>query len=215
MIRSANFFVRSLRSFSSFIILISHFIRVLLLVADGVDVVDGIDEGGELAAIQPEAGEVVVGQGALERGIAFFHGGEGGVDLDRDVALLGMLLDVGPAGGFRQVEDIFHGVERHLVEVFLLALRHELGAALFELVGDEFEEDQREHHVLVFGGLDAAAQLGGGFPEGFLEGFFGFFGGLFGNRFCRHRLLGRSFLGGFLFWHVTVVNWMGELRCEW
>lgn len=144
---------------------------VLLLVADGVDVVDGIDEGGELAAIQPEAGEVVVRQGALERGIALLHRGEGGVDLDRDVALLGMLLDVGPAGGLRQVEDILHGVELHHVEVFLLALCHQLGPALLEFVGDELEEDQREHDVLVFRGLDGAPQLGGGVPEGFLEGF--------------------------------------------
>ena len=65
---------------------------VLLLVLDGVDVVDGIDEGGELAAIEPEAGEVVVGQGTLERGVALLDGGEGGVDFDGDVALLGLLL---------------------------------------------------------------------------------------------------------------------------
>ena len=97
---------------------------VLFLVLYGVDVVDGIDEGGELADIEPEAGEVVVGQGALERGIALLDGGEGGVDLDGDVALLGLLLDVGPAGGLRQVEDILHGVELDHVEVVLLALRH-------------------------------------------------------------------------------------------
>jgi len=56
-------------------------------------------------------------------------------------------------------------------EVGLLTLRHQLGAALLELVGDELEEDQREHDVLVFRGLDAAAELVGGVPEGFLEGF--------------------------------------------
>ena len=147
---------------------------VLLLVADGVDVVDGIDEGGELAAIQPEAGEVVVRQGALERGIALLHRGEGGVDLDRDVALLGMLLDVGPAGCLRQVEDILHGVELHHVEVVVLAIGDQLGAALLEFVRNELEEDQREDDVLVFRRLDGAAQLGGSLPEGFLEGFRGF-----------------------------------------
>ena len=156
---------------------------VLLLVLDGVDVVDGIDEGGELADIEPEAGEVVVGQGALERGIAFLDVGEGGVDFYRDVALLGMLLDVGPAPGFRQVEDILHGVELHHVEVVLLALGHELGPSLLELVGDELEEDQREDDVLVLRRLDGAAKLVGGVPEGFFEGF----------------LFGRFFCGGFLF----------------
>lgn len=150
---------------------------VLFLVLDGVDVVDGIDEGGELAAIEPEAGEVVVGQGALERGIALLDVGEGGVDLEGDVALLGLLLDVGPAGRLRQVEDILHGVELDHVEVVLLALGHELGPALLELVGDELEEDQREDDVLIFRGLDGAAQLGGGVPERFLEGFGGFCSG--------------------------------------
>jgi hypothetical protein len=170
-----------LRSFSSFIILISHFIRVLLLVADGVDVVDGIDEGGELAAIQPEAGEVVVRQGALERGITRLHRGESGVDLDGDVALLGMLLDVGPAGGLRQVEDILHGVELDHVSVFLLPVRNQLGLALLELVRNELEEDQREDDVLVFRGLDRTAQLGRGVPEGFLEGFGVLGGGRLGS----------------------------------
>jgi len=143
---------------------------VLLLVLDGVDVVDGIDEGGELAAIEPEAGEVVVGQGVLERGIALLDGGEGGVDLDGDVALLGLLLDVGPAGGLGQVEDILHGVELmsaaaltlratlagcpcrsapfNHVEVVLLALGHELGPAFFKFIRDELEKDQREDDVV-------------------------------------------------------------------
>ena len=155
---------------------------VLLLVLDGVDVVDGIDEGGELAAIEPEAGEVVVGQGALERGIAFLYVGEGGVDLKGDVALLGMLLDVGPAGGLRQVEDILHGVELDHVEVVLLALGHQLGPALLKFVRDELEEDQRENDVLVFRRLDGAAKLVGGLPEGFFEGFLLLGGGfLFGG----------------------------------
>ena len=162
---------------------------VLFLILDGVDVVDGIDEGGELAAIEPEAGEVVVGQGALERGVAFLDVGKGGVDLEGDVALLGLLLDVGPAGGLRQVEDILHGVELHHVEVVLLALGHELGPAFFKFIRNELEEDQREDDVLVFRGLDGAAQLVGGVPEGFFEGFGGFGGG---RRFFRHSIINKK-----------------------
>ena len=94
-----------------------------------------------------------------------------------------MLLDVGPAGGLRQVEDILHGVELDHVEVVLLALGHQLGPALLELVGDELEEDQREDDVLVFRGLDGAAELGRGLPEGFLEGL----RGLWGRCFLRHE----------------------------
>ena len=147
---------------------------VLLLVLDGVDVVDRIDQGGELAAIQPEAGKVVVRQGTLERGIALLHRSEGGVDLDRDIVLLGVLLDVGPAGGLRQVEDILHGVELHHIDVGLLALRDQLSAALLELVRDELEEDQREDDMLIFGRLDRAPQLSRRFPKGFFKGFRGF-----------------------------------------
>jgi len=90
-----------------------------------------------------------------------------------------MLLDVGPAGGLRQVEDILHGVELDHVGVVILPVRNQLGAALLELVGDELEEDEREDDVLVFRGLDRATELVGGVPEGFLEGF-GRFGGVLG-----------------------------------
>ena len=47
-------------------------------------------------------------------------------------------------------------------------------ALLMPIVGNEFEEDQREDDVLVFRGLNAASQLVGGVPEGFLKGFRGF-----------------------------------------
>jgi hypothetical protein len=80
-----------------------------------------------------------------------------------------MLLDVGPAGGLRQVEDILHGVELDHVEVGLLALVDEFRPAGLELVGYELEEDEAEHHVLVLGGLDGTAQLVGGVPESLLE----------------------------------------------
>ena len=79
-----------------------------------------------------------------------------------------MLLDVGPAGGLRQVEDILHGVELHHVRILLLALGDQFRAAFLELIGDKLEKDQREDDVLVFCGFDAAAELGRGFPEGFL-----------------------------------------------
>ena len=70
------------------------------------------------------------------------------------------------------------------VEVVLLALGHELGPALLELVGDELEEDQREDDVLVLGRLNGAAEFVGSVPEGFFEGFRGFLGG--GFLFGRH-----------------------------
>ena len=117
------------------------------------------------------AGEVVVGQGAFEGGVVLLHEVEGGVDADGEVSLLGVLEELGPAGLLGQVEDVLHGVELDHVEVGLLALVDEFRPAGLELVGYELEKDEAEHHVLVLGGLDGAAQLVGGVPEGLLEAF--------------------------------------------
>ncbi len=104
-----------------------------------------------------------------------------------------MLLDVGPAGSLRQVEDILHRVELDHVEVVILALGDQLSTALLELVGDELEEDQREDDVLVFGRLDGAPELSGGFPEGFLKGYV----------FC--NLLGSFLLSYFSGGHKKII----------
>ena|GEM_PF-5364846 len=69
-----------------------------------------------------------------------------------------------PATRLRQVEDILHGVELDHVDVVVLALGQQLGAALLELIGDELEEDQREDDVLVFRGLNGATEFGRGVP---------------------------------------------------
>jgi hypothetical protein len=59
-----------------------------------------------VSKIIKRSGPVTLWQGVIERGIALLDVSEGGVNLDGDVALLGMLLNVGPAGGLRQVESI-------------------------------------------------------------------------------------------------------------
>ena len=94
-----------------------------------------------------------------------------------------MLLDVGPAGGLRQVEDILHGVELHHIDVGLLALRDQLSAALLELVRDELEEDQREDDMLIFGRLHRAPQLSSRLPKGFFKGFLCLSGGLLFSKY--------------------------------
>ena len=108
---------------------------------DGVDVVDGVDQGGQLAYIQPQTGEVVIGQRAFEGFVVLFHGVQGGVDLDSNVVLLGVLGNGVPAALFRQVEDVFHGVELHHVYIIALTFGDQLLFAVFKLVADEFEED--------------------------------------------------------------------------
>ena len=69
------------------------------------------------------------------------YGEQGGIDLDGDVVLLGVLDDVGPAGLFGQVEDVLHGVELYLVSVLPLALVDQLLLTRLKLVRGKFEED--------------------------------------------------------------------------
>ncbi len=103
---------------------------------------------------------------------------QGSINLDGNIILLGVFGDVIPTAEFRQVEGVGHGVELHHINKLGVAVCDQLGFALGELVADELQEDQRQHHVLVFRRFDAAAQLVGGGPERLLEAFF-FFGGGF------------------------------------
>ena len=73
-----------------------------------------------------------------------------------------------PAGISGDPEDALRLV---LVAVLLkaLALGHELGVLLLESVGDVLQEDEPEHHVLVFGRVDVAAHPIGSLPDLLLE----------------------------------------------
>ena len=123
-------------------ILIDPANNVLLFVLDGVDIVDGVDQGSQLADIQVKTGEIVVRQRALEGLVVFLHREKGGVNLDGNIILLGVFLDVAPAGFLRQVEDILHGVKLHNVDVFLFAFVNQLLPTLFKLVTGKFEKNQ-------------------------------------------------------------------------
>ncbi len=110
-------------------------------------------------------------QRTLERGIALFDCSQGRVDLDRDIVLLGVLLNLAPAGSLRQGEDVFHGVKLHHIGVLLLTLRHQLRPTLLKLVRNELQEDQAQDDVFIFGRLDAAPQPVCGIPQGLFEAF--------------------------------------------
>jgi hypothetical protein len=142
---------------------------ILGLVGHSVDVVDGVEKGGEFADIEIEAGEIVVGQGTLEGGVVLFHEGEGGVNPDGEISLLGILEQVGPAGLLGQVENIFHGIELHHIHEVLLTLVYKFRPAGDELIGYKLEKDQAKHDMLVLGRLDGTAQLIGGIPERLLK----------------------------------------------
>ena len=81
---------------------------------------------------------------------------QGGINLYGDVVLLCAPLDITPAGGFRQIKDVLHGVELHHVDIFFLAFCHEIRPALFKFIGNELEEDQAQDNVLVLGRFDAS-----------------------------------------------------------
>ena len=151
------------------------------LAGQGVDVLYAVDEGGKLFHLQPLSGEVVIGQGIGQRGVALFDGREGGVDEEGDIILLGAGAKIGPARGFGQEEDVVLLVEDIHLDKGLLACGDELFALGFELVADKFQEHQAQHYVLVFRGFHAATQLVGGVPEGLFKAFAGFLGGGFSH----------------------------------
>ena len=155
-----------------------------LLVAE-TDGADEIDEFAESALIEGFAG-VVLGEDAFEAGIVLFEGEHGFVEELADAGLLGGGLELGPASGFGNPEDVFGGV---FVAVLGVGVRLALegGVALLEGVGNVFEEDEAEDDVLVVGGVHVAAKLVGGLPEGLLEAEVGaVLGGLLFVFFARH-----------------------------
>ncbi|MNQ90751.1 hypothetical protein D3C85_1061040 [compost metagenome] len=166
----------------------------IAFIGEGVDVLDAVDQGGELGRVQPQAGEVVIGQGIGQRSVAFLDGREGGINNDGDIILLGAGTDVAPAGCFGQEEHVVLLVEHIHIDKGLLAVGDQLCALGLELVADKFEEHQAQHHVLVFRGFHAATQLVSGIPEGLFKAFTGFLGGCF-------------FRGG---GHVSVFSYSSE-----
>jgi len=140
--------------------------RAAFLVAEA-DGADEVDELAEAALIEGFTG-VVLGEDALEGGILFFDGEHGVVEELADAGLLGGGLQLRPAGGFGNPEDVFGGV---FVTVFGVSVRlgGESGVALLEGVRNVFEEDEAEDDVLVVGGVHIAAQLVGGLPKSLFE----------------------------------------------
>ena len=138
--------------------------------AGGICELDGADEVDELAeAVLVEVGAtVVLVQGALEAGVVPFEGDHGVVNELADGGELGIGLKEGPAGLFRNPEDIGGEV---LVLVLgigpseLALSRDELGMVLLEAVGDVLQEDETEDDVLVLGRVHVVAELIGGEPQ--------------------------------------------------
>lgn len=106
-------------------------------------------------------------------------------------------MQLEPAGGFGNPEDVFGGV---FVAVFGVGVGFggEDGVALFEGVRNVFEEDQAEDDMLVIGGVHIAAKLVGSLPESLFETEVGtvfrrFFGAVFAARHAREGLRGHHY----------------------
>ena len=117
---------------------------------------------------------VVAGEFPLEGRIVALDGQDGIVDHGGDVRLLGLIAEVRPSRLGRGPEDVLRHVFVAIFEEALLLRPGDAVLVQFELervapglerVGDVFEEEQAEDDVLVFGGIDRAAQLVGGLPE--------------------------------------------------
>ena len=124
-----------------------------------------------------EAGAgVVLGQDAFEARVVALDGDHGVVHGLADGGLLGVGLEVGPAGIGGHPEDVLglvfvrvFGIGPGVVALHAALPGEELGAVFLEGVGDVFEEDEAEDDVLVFRRVHVVAELVGGEPELGLE----------------------------------------------
>ena len=142
-------------------------ILALALLAREVDLADGVDQLAEPALVELRPGISLV-EHAAQAVVLLLDAGHRLVELDPDRLGAGLLLQLRPAGGGRNPEDIVGGVL-----VAILGIRpfdaRELGPVSLEAVGDVLEEDQPEHVVLVDGRLQVAPQLVGDLPQLLLE----------------------------------------------
>ena len=132
---------------------------------------DYIDQLPQAVLIEPRT-RVVLRQHTLEARVIALDRHHGVVHQLADRGLLGVGLQVAPAGLGRHPEHVFGlvfvGVFR--VGAFVVANAcQQLGALLFEAVGNVLQEDQPEHHMLVLGRVHIVAQLVGREPELGLE----------------------------------------------
>ena len=152
---------------------------------------DHIDQLPQALLVEAGAG-VVLRQHALEAWVVALDRHHGVVHELADGGLRGVGLQLAPAGLGRHPEHVLGLVFVGVFRVGALVVAHacqQLGAVLFEAVGDVLEEDQAKHHVLVLGRVHVVAQLVGREPELGLEAQVG---GAVAGRLCPAALAGRS-----------------------
>ena len=113
--------------------------------------------------VQLRAGKVL-GQNAAEPGVALFDAPHGLVDHQADLRGMCRRGNDAPPGIFRHEEDILGGI---LVLVLLeaLALFHQRLVLRLEPVRNIFQENQPQHHGLIFRGVHIPPQHTGRVPD--------------------------------------------------
>jgi hypothetical protein len=148
--------------------------------------------------IQGRAG-VAFGQDAFQLGVFLFDFGHGIVNALADVRLFGGSLHHMPTGRRGHPEHAFRRVFVAVFGVGALTLSEDFRMPLGKTIRDVFQEDKAQHHMLVVGGVQVAAQLVSGGPE---LGFQALTGGVFG------LLLGWSARHGVPFAFVVLYHEM-------
>ena len=130
--------------------------------ADGAD---QVDQFAQPLLVERRPG-VVLGQDAFEPGVVALDGDHRLIDQLADGRLLGLVLEMRPAGLLRHPEDVFGPVFVGVFGIgpFVLGGQKPL-VHLLERVGDVLQEDQPEHDVLVLRRVHVVAELVGGEPE--------------------------------------------------
>ena len=126
-----------------------------------------VNDAAEALFVQVRTG-VFLGQHTFERWVVFFHCDHGVIEIFADCGLLGTPLQIRPTRNFVHPENVFGGV---FVTVFGVGafFLHQRGVFFLESVGDVFEEDEAQDNMLVFGGIQVAAEFIRSRPEGGLE----------------------------------------------
>ena len=124
---------------------------------------DQVDQFAEHHLVERRSG-ILLGQHTLERSVRRLDRQHRVVDQFADGRLLGVGLEVRPAGILRNPEDVLGRVFVLVLGVGILIRQQSLISSL-EGVRDVFQEDQAEDDVLVFRRVHVVAELVGGSPE--------------------------------------------------
>ena len=148
---------------------------VVLLVFERVELVNLVEQGGKLGAVESEITVIVGRQSAIELLVRLLDVGKCVVYNLEDIVLLGVLHDIRPTTFCRDIEHVVLSVELHHVSIVIAVLLTNLLMLLVEMVAGIFQEDKTQHHMLVFGRLHRSAHLVARLPQSFLHAF---------GRFC-------------------------------